>query len=258
MKLSLVTLAVALACLQSALAEPDITGKPSEIAAFLETKAKTAAVAGEAEIKVPVEKAVASLRIVSEHRSFAEALQRNNELRANIVSALKRSGIPEDQLKGARFSSTPNYSVFNDKAKSYRIENLIRVTVTDDKEFLAVATTVDSLPDVHFAGIEPEPGDIALHKKKALEAALKNATERRALIEQGTGLVLKPDSVTGISVSLGYPEHMRLRYGSSSMERKPAQTSSSSFSQEPSPLAGGLGEFVVTAAVTVTCKVTAP
>jgi uncharacterized protein YggE len=258
MKPALVILAVALVCLQAAGAEPDITGKPAELAAFLETKAKTVAVAGEAEIKVPVDKAMASLRIVSEHRSFAEALQRNNELRANVVSALKRSGIPEDQLKGARFSSTPNYSVFSDKAKSYRVENLIRVTVTDDKEFLAVATTVDSLADVHFAGIEPEPGDIALHKKKALEAALKNASERRTLIEQGTGLVLKADSVTGINIGLGYPEHMRLRYGSSSMGRAPAQTSSSSFSPEPSPLAGGLGEFVVTATVTVTCKATSP
>lgn len=254
MKPSLVFAVLVAAIAPAFAAEPDITGKPSEIAAFLEPKVKTTTLTGEAEIKVPVEKAVASLRVVSEDKFFAAALNENNALRAKVAAMLKTAGLPDEQVQGAKFSSTPSYSVFSDKAKNYRIENVVRVTVKDDKEFLAVANAVDAFPDVHFAGIEPEPGDATAHKEKALAAALKNAADRKALLEQSTGLVLKPDSVGNISVTLAFPEAARRRYAASSFAADKS-AGSLSYAPETSPLAGGLGEVTVNASVAITYSI---
>jgi uncharacterized protein YggE len=254
MKRSLVFAVLVAATAPTFAAEPNLTGKPSEIAAFLEPKVKTTTLTGEAEIKVPVEKAVASLRVVSENRSFAAALNENNGVRAKVAAVLKNAGLPDDQVQGAKFSSTPSYSVFSDKAKSYRVENLVRVTVKDDKQFLAVASAVDAFPEVHFAGIEPEPGDATAHKEKALAAALKNAADRKALLEQSTGLVLKPDSVGNISVHLAVPEAIRGRYASKSFAGEQG-LGSLAYTPDASPLAGGLGEVKITATVSITYTV---
>jgi uncharacterized protein YggE len=255
MKPSLVLAAFLLLSPSFLKAEPEITGKPSEISTLLDLKPKTTTISGEAELKIPIEKAVASLRIATEHKLFGEAVRLNNELRSNVASALKKSGLSEEQIRGARFSSTPNYSVFSDKAKSYRVENVVRITVTDDKEFTAVASIVDLFGDVHFAGIEPESGDIAVHKEKALAAALKNADDRRALVEKSTGLTLTPETVSGINVTMGYPDAVRRRYSGSPSDKGFAPSSLGSYRAEESPLAGGMGEVVLNATVSVTYTV---
>ncbi len=254
MKHLLLPLLVTLATAVPVWAEPELSGKPDELMQFLRPTAKTTTLTGEAEIKVPVDKAVASLRIVSEHKAFAEAVRQNNDRRAQVAGLLKKAGLPEDQIQGAKFSSTPSYSVFSDKAKSYRVENVVRVTVKDDKEFLAVAAAVDALSDVHFSGIEPEPGDAAAHKEKALAAALKNAADRKALLEQATGLVLKADSVGNMSVHLAIPEATRGRYSSRGFSGEQG-LSSLAYTPDASPLAGGLGEVKINATVSITYTV---
>jgi hypothetical protein len=109
--------------------EPEIKGTAPELAQFLNGVPKTVAVTGEAEVRVPANRAVLSLKVVTENRSLQEALRANAELRGKLTEYLKKLGIPADRIQASKFSSTPKFGMFGEKAKSYRVENEMRTSV---------------------------------------------------------------------------------------------------------------------------------
>src|SRR5580765_7342048 len=143
----------------NAIADPEIKGTPNELTAYLRSIPRTVAVSGEAEVRVPAHRAVVTLRVTTEHRALQEALRYNLELRGKITEVLKRQGIAADRIQSSRFSSTPKFGLFGDKAKSYRVENLMRVSVQDDREFQVLAGAVDTWPEVQYGGVEFEYAD---------------------------------------------------------------------------------------------------
>jgi uncharacterized protein len=175
-------------------ADTEIKGTPAELAQYLNGVPKTVLVTGEAEVRVPAHRAVLSLRVSTESRSLAEALRLNNDLRGKIGDQLKKQGISADRIQSSRFSSTPKFGIFGEKAKSYRIENVMRVAVQDDKEFQSVAALVDTWSEVQFAGVEFEYADKEMLKQKAISQACDNAIEHRKMYEEKLGLKLTPVS----------------------------------------------------------------
>lgn len=113
-------------------AEPEISGAPQELESFLAGRTQTVSLTGEAKVQVPVERAIATLRVVSEGRTLADTIRENRELRSKVAAQLQKAGIPAEAISASKFSSSPNYGLFGEKAKSHRVENLVQVTVTDD------------------------------------------------------------------------------------------------------------------------------
>ncbi len=97
-----------------------------------------------------------------------------------------------NQIQAARFSSTQKYGFFAEKAKSHRVDNFLKITVRDEKEFQAVASSVDRWSEVHFLGIEFEHSNKAALKDKAQAQACDKAGERRKLFEEKLGVKLVP------------------------------------------------------------------
>jgi uncharacterized protein YggE len=235
-------------------AEPELSGAPQELESFLAGRTQTVSLSGEAKVQVPVERAIATLRVVSEGRTLADTIRENRELRSKVATQLQKAGIPAEAISGSRFSSSPNYGLFGEKAKSYRIENLVQVTVTDDQQFQALASAVDRLPEVHFQGIEPQPGDVEQHKLVAMRNAIENAEKRREIIESTLGITLKTRSVQ--TADVGFPRPMPMLRGSSYAGSAVKTMASSAAGAESAATggtaeAGGLGEITVTANVTV-------
>jgi len=83
-------------------------------------------------------------------------LRSNQELRSRLVDFLQKQGIHRDRVMASRFSSTPKFGLFGEKAKSYRVDNLVKVTVHDEKELQIAASAVDSWSEVQFLGAEFE------------------------------------------------------------------------------------------------------
>src|SRR5688572_2525443 len=100
-------------------AEPELKGLPRELTAYLAGVPKIVSIAGESELKIAADRALISLKVVTEHKSLQEALRLNQDIRAKVLSSLKDNGIPEDRVKPSKFSSTPKYGLFGEKAKSY-------------------------------------------------------------------------------------------------------------------------------------------
>lgn len=174
------------------LAEPELKGSASELAAFLSAVPKSVSVTGEAEVKANADRAVISLSVVTESKSLQDAARLNQEVRNKIVKRLKDADLAPERIQASKFSSTPKYGIFSEKAKSYRVENILKITALDEKEFQAVASQVDGIAEVRYAGIDFEHSDKEGLKTKALTQALANATAKKKVYEDQLGVKLTP------------------------------------------------------------------
>jgi uncharacterized protein YggE len=239
-------------------AEPELKGSPAELATYLAGLPKTVLVSGEAEMKVQADRAMLILRVTTEHKSLEETLRANQEVRAKIISSLKERGLPPDRVQASKFSSTPRESIFKEK-KSYRVENILKVKVLDEKEFQAVGHVVDTMAEVHYLTVELEHSDKETFRSKALTQALDNASERKRVFEERLGIKLVPKS---FSQTMAQPRETRPYItGSYSTDLVGAQGGSAPSRLTRLPAGDGanvieesgslFGEMVFTARVTV-------
>ena len=171
-------------------AQPEFKGTEEELAHFLNGVTKVVTVSGESEVRLPASRAVLSVAVITENKSLQEALRANADIRGKVVAQLKQQGVPAERIQSSRFSSTPRFGLFGDKAKSYRVENVMRVSVQDEKEFRSAAGVVDAFSEVQYSGVEFEYADKEALKQKAIAQACVNAGERRKIYEDQLGLKL--------------------------------------------------------------------
>ncbi len=117
-----------------------------------------------------------------------------------MIKVLDGQGIPAARIQASKFSSTPKYGIFGGKAKSYRVENVVKITALDEEEFQAVANLVDAHAEVRYESIEFEHSDKEALKQKALSQAIEKATEKQRLYEEKLGVKL---TVKGFEEGLG-------------------------------------------------------
>jgi uncharacterized protein YggE len=185
----------------SAMAEPELKGSPAELAGYLSNLPRLVSIAGEGEVKVSADRAVITLGVSTENKSLAEALRANDDVRTKLATLLKEHGFGPDQMHASKFSSTPKFGVFSEKAKSYRVENHIKFDVRDEKEFLALLSAADKFTEVSYVGVEFEHSDKEALKAKASAQACDNAMNRRQIFENKLGLKLTPRQFTESSQS---------------------------------------------------------
>lgn len=211
MKTSLLLITILTSTNLVSLAEPELKGTAAELEQFLAHAPRTTTLTGESELKVPADRAVISLKVVTENRSLQEASRLNQDMRAKMLKALTDRGIPADRVQPSRFSSTPKFGVFGDKAKSYRVENVVKIKVQDEREFQAVTGLVDGSPEVRYESVEFEHSDKATLKRNALAQAVEKVVDKKRLYEEKLGVSL---SVKGFSEGgvAAMPLQLRNRY----------------------------------------------
>jgi uncharacterized protein len=223
-----ITISLGLLLIERLSADPELKGSPMELAAYLAGLPETVSVAGESEVKLSADRALISLRVSTEHRSLQDALRANQEVRNKILNSLRDCDIPGERIQTSKFSSTPKYGMFSDKAKSYRVENIVKVIVRDEKEFQAVAHLVDAFAEVQYLGIEFEHSEKEALKMKALAQALDDASARKKVYEERLGVKLTPKGFSRSAVAQNLPQ------------RQPAYQQEKSFAGSQSKLSAGL------------------
>jgi uncharacterized protein YggE len=213
------TLALALTSLLAAgslvRAEPEIKGSAAELTQYLNGVAHFVNLAGEAEVKVPADRAIISVKVVSENKSLQESSRANQELRSKMLRALGERGVPADRVQASKFSSTPKYGIFSEKAKSYRVENVVKISARDEKEFQAVAGLVDAWPELQYDSVEFENSDKEGLKAKALAEAIDKVTARKHIYEEKLGVKLTPKGFTENAVGPQSPIQRTGNYSAS-------------------------------------------
>jgi len=74
------------------------------------------------------------------------------------VGSSSEAGNSRDRVKASRFSSTPKFGIWGEKARGYRGGQPGKVAVQNEKELQIAASAVDSLAQVQFVGAEFERG----------------------------------------------------------------------------------------------------
>lgn len=181
-------------------AEPELKGTPAELTSYLSGLPKLVSIVGESEVKVSADRAVVTLKISTESKSLQESLRLNQEARGRVAAFLKENGFGTNQIQAARFSSTQKYGLFAEKAKSHRVDNFLKITVRDEKEFQTVANAVDRWPEVQFLGIDFEHTNKEALKARAQVQACDNAGERKKMFEEKLGVKLTAKRFSEASV----------------------------------------------------------
>ena len=242
-------------------AEPELKGTPADLSQYLAGVPKAVTVTGEAEVRVPADYAWVSLKVSTDSKALQEALRANQEVRARLVNLLKKQDIPAERVAASKFSSTPKFGLFGEKAKSYRVDNVVKVKVLDEKELQAVSSAVDSWPEVQFVGVDFEHTDKEGQKAKAMGLACDNANERKKVFEQKLGLTLTPKGFSGGAVAQNKPMittgYRGDSYGSASKSPGPSGVSRLPESPQMEETVSSFGELVYTVSVTVEYEVVA-
>lgn len=258
-------------------AEPELKGTPTELSQYLQNvpireAPKSVSISGEAELRVPADQAVVTLKVTTENKSLHEALRLNQDIRTKLITNLKSHNLPAERVHASKFSSTPRFGLLGEKAKSYKVENLVRITVEDEHEFQLTASTVDQFGEVQFVAADFEVKDKEAMKAKAVAQACDNANKRKSMIEEKLGLSLKATGFSSPPVVQAMNSERRLYpsgsyYGGGSLggykaTRSADQATISGVRTEPTfgaPDAGedvsSLGELVYTANVMVEYRV---
>ena len=209
-----------------AYAEPELKGTPSELSGYLSSLPKEVFLTGEAKLEIQAESGTVTIGIRTENPKLQEALHNNQLLRKEIISKLGGSGIEQKKIKGTKFSSTPEYGFFGKKPNNYVVENILKITVENDKELQGVAGIVDNYREVFYQGIELKEQEKKEIKTKLLNMALLNAAEKQKIYESKLGITLKPISfVENILIEENKPGQGRLYKSEALLKSSPGYSS---------------------------------
>lgn len=175
-------------------ADPELKGTPAELVNYLSSLPKEVSLTGEAKLEIQAESGTTTIGIKTENPKLQVALQNNQILRKEIIVKLNNFGIDQNKIKGTKFSSTPEYGFFGKKPNNYVVENILKVTVENEKELQGVAEIVDSYKEVFYQGIELKEQEKDEIKKRLLNMALANAKVKQKIYETELGIILKPIS----------------------------------------------------------------
>ncbi len=160
-------------------------------------------VTGEAEIQVKPDLAVMSFGVGVREKSAQEAQEKNAELMTRVVSSLKQSGIPEEDIQTSSFSLYPEYEWIEEKPlgrqvlAGYRCSNqvVVRIHLGEEGQALvgdvldaAVSAGANSVGGITFT--LSDPGNL---KDEVLAEAVKNAKAKAQVMAKAAGV-----TVTGI------------------------------------------------------------
>jgi uncharacterized protein YggE len=171
-------------------ADPELRGSAYDLEKFLSGVPKMVTVTGESEMKMPADRAIVMLKISTENKFLQDALKSNQVMRAKLLGYLKNKSIPLDRVQASKFSSTPKHGWFGDKAKSYRVDNFVKVTVQNEDEFQTVAGAVDNWADIQYLSIDFEHSNKDALKAQAIAKACDNAIEKKKMYEEKFGVSL--------------------------------------------------------------------
>ena len=244
-----------------ALAAPELTGTPDQLAAHLSALPGLVTLAAEAELKVEADTAEATVQVSSTDRSFEAGLRRNQDIRSDLIRALVEAGVPADRVSMSRFSSVPAHGFLTGKVKSYRIESNVTVRASSEEEIGTVAGLVDARAEVSFLGLRFTDSQKDRHEKECLEDALARLDTLRATHERQVGVTLVPRSIgpkavahgRGLSAGLPVAGEKALGFGSSLLPAEQSVVVHALGQQQPA--VSQFDQIVYRAAVSVTYDV---
>lgn len=154
-------------------------------------------VTGEGEATVAPDMALLSLSVMREAKTAREALDANNEAMANVIEAIKASGIADRDLQTAGLQIMPRYNFTNRPDGSqeaelvgYQVTNTLSVRVRDLGKTGEVIDKAVSLGVNQGGNIVFTNEDSSSVVTQARKNAVADATDRANTLAQAAGVKL--------------------------------------------------------------------
>jgi len=130
--------------------EVELKGNPAELTAHLKTDREVVVLRGRATLEPQSNEGAVTISVTTEDGSLEQALRENQRIREEITGKLTKLGIAGDCIKISKFSSTPKYSIWTDKAKSYSVDNIVKISIKSEEDFQRVGKIVDGYKEVRY------------------------------------------------------------------------------------------------------------
>jgi uncharacterized protein YggE len=173
-------------------AAPEIKGNPEEIEQYLSGIPRIIAISDQSDKVVSANKARIRLAVRTEAKALADALGQNRKIRAAIRKKLAEIGIKPDEINESKFSSTPEYGMFSDTPKSYKVNNTLSVLVDSEDKMIAVANLSDLDEHVRYLSSKPEIENKENVYKELSKKVLQNIKDKAEFYQQQLGVKLVP------------------------------------------------------------------
>ncbi len=163
-------------------------------------------VSGSGSINVNPDVAYVSLGVSTQDASAKTALENNNTIMENVVSAIKEMGIAERDIRTTNFTMYESYDYMvvsgRDKATGYTVNNGLTVVVRDIDQLGDLLGVAADAGANSFSGIEFSLLDNASVYKEALALAVQEAAGKAEAIAAALGGTL--DGAVTVTESNNY------------------------------------------------------
>ncbi|WP_275783754.1 SIMPL domain-containing protein [Pararhizobium gei] len=203
------------------------------------------AVSGEGRSAVAPDMAILSFSVVKDAKTAREALDANNKAMADVLNALKGSGLAERDLQTSGFAVNPQYQ-YPDNSDGgnrppvligYQVANSLTIKVRDLAKLgeivdQAVTLGVNQGGSIQFSNDKPEATIT-----EARKAAVKDAMDKAAILSEAAGVKL--GRVLEISENAARPEPLPMM-----------RSMAKEYAADAVPVASGENSYTVTVNVT--------
>jgi len=149
-----------------------------------------------------------------------KAQAENTKLSNQLIEALKKMGIKEEEIKTGYYNMYREYNYYEGKSTEgkYRVTHSYEITVKDIQKVGAVIDTATSNGANQVNGVRFTIADTDKYYKEALKAAIKNAEGKATTIADSISVKInKPSKVVEAGYYEPTPRYMDMSYGKAEM-----------------------------------------
>ncbi|MEM7364183.1 MAG: SIMPL domain-containing protein [Pseudomonadota bacterium] len=191
-------------------AAPQISGTPDEVRAYVKPSPRSVVIQGQAERYSHSDRAHVTLAVVTREKTLTEALERNAEIRSDLVQAALNQGIPQDHINNTQFSTSPQYGWFGKRPTQFEVVNRVKVTASNERQLIFLAGVSDADEAVSVSDIAFEDSRKKLIESEVRLAAMADAKEKGYATAAALGLKVQPVSF-GLHEAMPRPRFHAIR-----------------------------------------------
>lgn len=162
---------------------------PSSSPSARSPHAYTMTVNGRGQVAAKPDEALFIIGVETKSPTVQAAQQENSIVSANVIQAIKQTGIKEDHIRTIDYTIRPEYEIVDGTSylKGYEVEHLLEVTVKDLSKIgtvyeVAVKSGANIARNIQLRVASPH-----LYYQAALKLAVQDAREKAAAIAQTIG-----------------------------------------------------------------------
>ncbi|KKI90609.1 hypothetical protein WQ54_20120 [Bacillus sp. SA1-12] len=165
---------------------------------------------GAGRLTVIPDQAIINIGVMTENKDVEAAQNENSKRSKQVIEALKKIGVSDDDIQTLSYTIQPIYDFVEGKSilRGYQIQHVFELTVRDIEDAGVIYKTAVSAGANMAGSLRFEVTNEETYYQKALQLAMKNATEKAVKLGEQLGVTVKqpPVKVTEVPSAISPKE----------------------------------------------------